>query len=78
MNTALNSVSHLPATANDFALGWDAMGGFNANVARPMNAEIVADFVASVRQEKPAKPHFTASFWSILSVNGGQKAAAIA
>ncbi|GAA5139664.1 hypothetical protein GCM10023213_20730 [Prosthecobacter algae] len=78
MNTSLDSASHLSATPNEFALGWNAMEAFNASVARPMNAEIVADFVASARQEKPAKPHFVASFWTALSVAGGRKAAAIA
>lgn len=78
MNTPLDSVSHLSAIHDQGALGWNAMGAFNVSMPRPMNAEVVADFVASTRQEKPAQPHFGASFWASLSVTAGRKAAAVA
>ncbi|MES2507128.1 MAG: hypothetical protein V4599_10505 [Verrucomicrobiota bacterium] len=78
MNTPLDSVSHLPAGHDQGMLGWKAMGAFNISLPGPMNADIVADFVASTRQEKPSAPRFWGSFWTAVSVTSGQEASAVA
>lgn len=78
MIAASFSNSSFRDSEDQVALGWTSMGAFGQGTASFVNAELVADFVASVRPEGPSKVRFLSSFWTSLSAPSAHAQVAVA